>query len=358
MSIAAYIVDSAPGFDALALPLRMPVHLVSVVMPAAFWIVVSAIFVDEFRLRWYHWVGGLALMGFALVDMFRHPMSVDVARTCLSVSLLLLGVWHVLSGRATDLVEKRRRLRVWYAMVTALYALFIIGSDWLWPGGLSAASLSLANAAGLTALIFLFAVLGTQASAETSLIPAPALARTLTSTLESQPATIPRNPPSAVLATEPNAAELAALRGLLDHDKVFREPDLSIATLSQKLDIPEYRLRHLINHQLGHRNFSAFVNGYRLAEAEAALGADPDHRARRRLRLDRALQPRLQGADRPDAVRVPARACRRRRRNLTDSRFWLAFCGNRPVLVEESARHRALSVRSIAPQASRLWTRG
>ncbi|MBR0689753.1 helix-turn-helix transcriptional regulator [Bradyrhizobium manausense] len=274
LSIAAYIVDSAPGFDTLALPLRMPVHLVSVVMPAAFWMVVSAIFVDEFRLRWYHWVGGLALMGFALVDMFRHPMSVDVARTCLSVSLLLLGIWHVLSGRATDLVEKRRRLRVWYAMVTALYALFIIGSDWLWPGGLSAASLSLANAAGLTALIFLFAVLGTQASAETSLIPAPALARTLTSTLESQPATIPRNPPSAVLATEPDAAELAALRGLLDHDKVFREPDLSIATLSQKLDIPEYRLRHLINHQLGHRNFSAFVNGYRLAEAEAALG-DP-----------------------------------------------------------------------------------
>jgi AraC-like DNA-binding protein len=44
--------------------------------------------------------------------------------------------------------------------------------------------------------------------------------------------------------------------------------------LSQKLDIPEYRLRHLINRQLGHRNFSAFVNSYRLAEAEAAL-SDP-----------------------------------------------------------------------------------
>ena len=33
-------------------------------------------------------------------------------------------------------------------------------------------------------------------------------------------------------------------------------------------------MRRLINGQLGHRNFSAFVNGYRLAEAEAAL-ADP-----------------------------------------------------------------------------------
>ena len=42
----------------------------------------------------------------------------------------------------------------------------------------------------------------------------------------------------------------------------------------ENFDIPEYRLRHLINRQLGHRNFSTFVNGYRLAEAEAALG-DP-----------------------------------------------------------------------------------
>ncbi len=268
LSIAAYIVDSAPGFGALALPLRIPVHLVSAVMPAAFWIAVSAIFIDEFRLRWYHLLGGFALMGLALIDMSRHPMSVDVARTCLSVSLLLLGIWHVLSGRATDLVEKRRRLRVWYAIVTALYALFIIASDWLWPGGLSASSPSASpTRAGLMTLIFLFAVLGlTLASTELPSVPAHALA--------SQPAPISRDPPAAAPAADPDAAQFKALRRLLDHDKVFREPDLSIATLSQKLDIPEYRLRHLINRQLGHRNFSAFVNGYRLAEVEAAL-SDP-----------------------------------------------------------------------------------
>ena len=46
------------------------------------------------------------------------------------------------------------------------------------------------------------------------------------------------------------------------------------ASLSQSLGVQEYRLRRLINGQLGHRNFSAFVNGYRLTEAAAAL-ADP-----------------------------------------------------------------------------------
>ena len=111
LSIAAYIIESASGFGALALPLRIPVHLFNNSMPAAFWIAMSAIFVDEFRLRWYHLLAWLALMGLAWIDMSRHPMSVDVVRTALSVSLLLLGIWHALSGRATDLVEQRRRLR-------------------------------------------------------------------------------------------------------------------------------------------------------------------------------------------------------------------------------------------------------
>jgi AraC-like DNA-binding protein len=263
--IAAYVVESSPGFGALDLRLRIPVAIVSAGVPAAFWITMGAIFTDEFRPRWYHGLGGLALLALAVIDQFRHPMAVDVARTSLSVAFLLLGAWHALSGRAVDLVEGRRRLRIWYAAVTVLYALVAIAADWLWPGGLSASSVSLANAAALTALIFMFAVLGSIIATGPQLAPAALAAR------PSMPASDPRPVPPAA---GPEAAQLTALRQLLEHDKVFREPDLSIASLSQKLDIPEYRLRHLINRQLGHRNFNAFVNAYRLAEAEAALG-DP-----------------------------------------------------------------------------------
>jgi AraC-like DNA-binding protein len=265
-SIAAYIVESAPGFHALDLSLRIPIQIVSGGTPAAFWIAMGAIFVDEFRPRWYHALGWLALAVLASMDLFRHPMSVDVVRTVLSVSFLLIGLWHVLAGRATDLVEGRRRLRIRYAVATVVYGLIIIASDWLWPGGLTATPFTLANAAGLTALIFLFAVLGSLASTKTPLVPVPAQAG-------GAPA-FSNDPRPAAPASSPDAAHLTALRRLLDHDKVFREPELSIASLSQKLDIPEHRLRHLINRQLGHRNFSAFVNGFRLAEAEAAL-SDP-----------------------------------------------------------------------------------
>jgi AraC-like DNA-binding protein len=44
------------------------------------------------------------------------------------------------------------------------------------------------------------------------------------------------------------------------------------------MNIPEYRLRRLINQELGHRNFVDFVNRYRLAETKAAL-IDPAQEA-------------------------------------------------------------------------------
>jgi AraC-like DNA-binding protein len=264
LGVAAYVVESAPGFTTLAIGWRIPIHVLSCGTPAAFWITVRAFFVDDFRARWYHALAWLALAAIAVAEMWIRSTSIFAVHSALSLSCVLLAIWHALAGRATDLVEGRRRLRVLFAVVTALYTVLIVASDWLWPGGLSVASLSLANAAGLISVIFLFAVLDSLPSTAQPLAPARAgPTQSLTNALRA-PA-----PP-----TGPDAALLAALRKLIDHDKVYREPDLSIASLAQKLDIPEYRLRRLINEELGHRNFSAFINGYRLAEAEGAL-SDP-----------------------------------------------------------------------------------
>lgn len=67
---------------------------------------------------------------------------------------------------------------------------------------------------------------------------------------------------------------LAALRHAMETDKAYREEAFGVAALAARLGIPEYRLRRLINQRLGYRNFTAFVNSYRLSETMAAL-ADP-----------------------------------------------------------------------------------
>jgi len=55
----------------------------------------------------------------------------------------------------------------------------------------------------------------------------------------------------------------------------YQETGLTIRMLAEKLDYPEHQLRRLINGHLGYRNFSAFLNHYRIDAAKAQL-ADPD----------------------------------------------------------------------------------
>lgn len=55
---------------------------------------------------------------------------------------------------------------------------------------------------------------------------------------------------------------------------LYLEPGLTIGGLGDLLNIPEHRLRRLINKGLGYRNFAAFVNDYRIEEAKRRL-ADP-----------------------------------------------------------------------------------
>ena len=57
-------------------------------------------------------------------------------------------------------------------------------------------------------------------------------------------------------------------------DGLYRQPGLTVRGLADELSLPEHRVRQLINEQLGYRNFSAYLNHYRITEAKSRL-ADP-----------------------------------------------------------------------------------
>ena len=58
---------------------------------------------------------------------------------------------------------------------------------------------------------------------------------------------------------------------IVDAQKAYREDGLTIGALADKARIPEHRLRRLINQGLGFRNYAAFLNTRRLAEAKTLL---------------------------------------------------------------------------------------
>jgi AraC-like DNA-binding protein len=57
-------------------------------------------------------------------------------------------------------------------------------------------------------------------------------------------------------------------------DRLWRQEGLTLAKLASRLDSPEYKLRLLINGRLGHRNFTEFINGFRVEAAKALLADD------------------------------------------------------------------------------------
>jgi AraC-like DNA-binding protein len=57
------------------------------------------------------------------------------------------------------------------------------------------------------------------------------------------------------------------LEVLIEEKKVYRKEGLTIRELAEMLNEQEYKVRRLINGELGFRNFNDFLNKYRVTEA-------------------------------------------------------------------------------------------
>jgi hypothetical protein len=85
----------------------------------------------------------------------------------------------------------------------------------------------------------------------------------------------------------------------MSEERVYRREGVTIGALAAMLRLPRYRLRQVINEGLGDRNFNAFLNRYRIDEANGTRRSEPEGRARagrrhgRGLPIDRAIHPRF-----------------------------------------------------------------
>lgn len=255
----AYLVESAPSLARDRALYLYPIRLVSISTPAVFWLWVKAHMDDPFVPAWRHWLPLAGLAGLGIWAMAADRWLPWHLVQYASFALVGHGIWRTLAGRGGDLVETRRRLRLALAIGAALYigAIEFIAFETFGQGGLAT---TIALDLGLGGYV----ALGIVARLSRNPDAAPA---------ETPPVSAATAPGAA--ATDPEEARLLeALRRAMEVDKAYREERCSIAALAARLGLPEYRLRRLINQRLGHRNFSTYVNGYRLAEATAAL-ADP-----------------------------------------------------------------------------------
>lgn len=259
LATAAYVVNSWPAVYALHAFWLKPIAVAGMGVPVLFLLYARANFDDDFAPSWRDGALWLATVALGCVCAFSSLRFLSPVFQGVQLLWIALAIRLALIGRAADLVEERRRFRVVLVLAASSYSAAIILLEFSLHGPAFAAPISTANAAGLFAITF--AIAAWELSLATGRFPSSAPIR--------------RPPPAE--PPEPSAEEgtlLARLRQAMEIEKAYREAGLAVADLAARLEIPEYRLRRLINHRLGQRNFSSFVNGYRLADARAAL-ADP-----------------------------------------------------------------------------------
>ena len=245
---------------------RMPLHLAGMASPGLFWLFAQSWFDDDFQLRPWH---GLAVLSLVVAGAISSYFGISGGWPRLVLVLMwplpnavftALGVAAALRGRDNDLVELRRRLRLVLALTIGLAILVIVGAELLSPGWPPPGWWRLINSASLLAVTVMvaFVAFGWR---DPSLLMPPA-----------RPAGDTAAPPEA-----DDSQLLARLAALMGQERLYRQDGLTITAVAARLGVPEYRLRRAINQGLGARNFNAWLNEFRIAEAKAAL-ADPTQR--------------------------------------------------------------------------------
>jgi AraC-like DNA-binding protein len=257
----AYAVTSVAGFSPQLGFWTVPLIALSAGNNVVFWTLTGSLFDDAFRLRWWHGALWLLLVVAGTAGCFLSWPPLGIALTLSSFAFAVLATAQAVTSWRADLVEGRRRLR-----------LFVVGASSLYIGAIAVAQLAGAQrtapeSMSLMGAIGMFVIAGIAAwsllgvGRKQSLFAVPDLPR-------------PTEEP-VPLAADPGDLELVArLEGLMTIERAHPQDGLTIGSLAGQLGLPEYRLRRLINQALGYRNFNSFVNRYRIAEVKAAL-ADP-----------------------------------------------------------------------------------
>jgi AraC-like DNA-binding protein len=178
------------------------------------------------------------------------------------VSLLVIAhaLWMTLTGRPDDLIEKRRTFRLFYVGIIAVQVFAVVVVELVFGSTGAPPWLDMANVVIIAILTIGLA------------IPLLRLSPQFFAPATSAPA-----PRSGDQSAELGAAGQVYCQKLLElmGEGYYRETGLTIPMLAEKLAYPEHQLRKLINGHLGFRNFPAFLNSYRIAEAKEQLG-DPE----------------------------------------------------------------------------------
>jgi len=243
------------------------------VIPALFWLLCQLLFAYRSRINKY-WVvialySVVAPMTASLLDLLgvgdnNILWSGALHTGYLEYMVIGHGLWVIFTNWSNDMVESRRQSRA--VMVTVL--------------GLALFTMLLSEDAGSgfdiilpiivipTCFIIGFVLLSRQAQIVYKLATKKAIEK-FVDTQQSNSKRIQEKKMEDVCTANENLHQLM-------ESGFYRTEKLTLKKLSKTLGLSEYKVRAIINDDLGYRNFNDYLNKLRIAEASERLKAEPE----------------------------------------------------------------------------------
>ena len=228
------------------------------------WIAARSYFIDDFKIGCLELIVIIiwfSLLSFDYLSLASNSPEAGTLAGSIRHFLSYIIVGHiafvVVSGAGPDLIEARRKVRVYFTLsVIFLYLMNKIAESVygyhqlpLWFTALLWGLISILLLRSLLPLL--------------QINPKALEIHFGTNNVRKSPPSIPHEQQHII----------DNLNSLMTNNEIYLEPELSVRQLAEELDTTEHQLRTLINQAMGHRNFRAYINGYRVRHASILLSS-------------------------------------------------------------------------------------
>jgi len=241
--------------------MAIPLRLFDMLSFIFVWWFGLALFDDEFKLGWLESAGAMLYISAHLPSRLHYlgfdnwwSPSLGILVSAIVLSMMAHLSYVALSGHREDLVESRRKMRKYFAVAIVLMIVASILVERL------AGKLDI-NPLVSIYIVYLFTLpLSLWAIIWLGKLVPERLAFPTKTTAPSINSIDPRDEQSH-----------QRLVSIMEDELAYAEHGLTIGKLSQRVGIPPHQLRSLINQSMGYRNYTAFLNHYRIKAVKDSL---------------------------------------------------------------------------------------
>ena len=256
ITFVATLLTYTPENLSLSEPIHSFVRIIDIPNAVFVWLFGLSLFNDELKITRYHWIGGMIYCVAVIVLRLGQSgvVNLDTALSLILVDTIALGLMgHLflttLKGRTDDLLESRRRTRFYFvgsmAVTVSLYALADLALRTSYAASVPTFKAAIALPVIVWAAWWLMNVTPQKLIFETEMKP-----RSL---------------------SFKDRELLKKLEQEFVDTEAYLEPGLTIDGLAERVGSTAYRLRGLINQEMGHRHFSSYINAMRIAAVKQAF---------------------------------------------------------------------------------------